>query len=307
VKNPISNLQRVLESGAFAVTAECGPPRSADPDVVVRKGLLLKKCADAVNVTDNQTAIVRMSSIAASALLHSVGVEPVAQMVCRDRNRIALQSDALGASALGIRNLLCLSGDHQKFGNQAQGKNVYDIDSMQLLRAVTDMAEQGRFIGDDHVMDAPPRLFVGAAENPFADPFEYRVERLEKKIAHGARFIQTQCVFNLEKFGKFMALVRKKGLHKKAFIMAGVTPIKSAGMARYMRDKVAGMDVPEELIARVAKLKGEEARAEGVRICVETIRKLRRMEGVAGVHVMAIEWEEVVPQIVEQAGLLPRP
>jgi methylenetetrahydrofolate reductase (NADPH) len=307
VKNPISNLQRVLESGAFAVTAECGPPRSADPDVVVRKGLLLKKCADAVNVTDNQTAIVRMSSIAASALLHSVGVEPVAQMVCRDRNRIALQSDALGASALGIRNLLCLSGDHQKFGNQAQGKNVYDIDSMQLLRAVTDMAEQGRFIGDDHVMDAPPRLFVGAAENPFADPFEYRVERLEKKIAHGARFIQTQCVFNLEKFAKFMALVSKKGLHKKAFIMAGVTPIKSAGMARYMRDKVAGMDVPEELIARVAKLKGEEARAEGVRICVETIQKLRRMDGVAGVHIMAIEWEEVVPQIVEQAGLLPRP
>jgi methylenetetrahydrofolate reductase (NADPH) len=302
-----SNLQRVLESGAFAVTAECGPPRSADADVVIRKGLLLKKCADAVNVTDNQTAIVRMSSIAAAALLKSVGIEPVAQMVCRDRNRIALQSDVLGAAALGIPNLLCLSGDHQKFGNQAQGKNVYDIDSMQLLRAVTDMAGTGRCIGDDHVMETPPRLFVGAAENPFADPFEYRVERLEKKIAHGARFIQTQCVFNLEKFAKFMALVRKKGLHKKAFIMAGVTPIKSAGMARYMRDKVAGMDVPEALIARVAKLKGEEARAEGIAICVETIRKLRKMEGVAGVHVMAIEWEEAVPQIVEQAGLMPRP
>ena len=248
-----------------------------------------------------------MSSIAASALLRSVGVEPVAQMVCRDRNRIALQSDALGASALGIRNLLCLSGDHQTFGNQPQGKNVYDIDSMQLLRAVTDMAGKGRFIGDDSAMEVPPRLFVGAAANPFADPFEYRVERLEKKIAHGARFIQTQCVFNLEKFGRFMALVRKKGLHKKAFIMAGVTPIKSAGMARYMRDKVAGMDVPEALIARVAKLKGEEARAEGIRICVETIQRLRKMEGVAGVHVMAIEWEEAVPVIVEQAGLLPRP
>lgn len=304
---PISNLERVLQSGAFAVTAECGPPRSADPDVVVRKGLLLKKCTDAVNVTDNQTAIVRMSSIAAAALLKSVGIEPIAQMVCRDRNRIALQSDVLGASALGIPNLLCLSGDHQKFGNQAQGKNVYDIDSMQLLRTVTEMVEQGRCIGDDHVMDVPPRLFVGAAENPFADPFEYRVDRLEKKIAHGARFIQTQCVFNLDKFGKFMALVRKRGLHKKAFILAGVTPIKSAGMARYMRDKVAGMDVPEALIARVAKHKGEEARAEGIRICVETIRKLRKMEGVAGVHVMAIEWEEAVPQIVELAGLMPRP
>jgi len=302
-----SNLQRVLESGAFAVTAECGPPRSADPDVVIRKGLILKKCTDAVNVTDNQTAIVRMSSIAASALLKSVGIEPVAQMVCRDRNRIALQSDALGASALGIRNLLCLSGDHQTFGNQAQGKNVYDIDSMQLLRAVTDMVEQGRCIGDDHILAVPPQLFVGAAENPFADPFEYRVDRLEKKIAHGARFIQTQCVFNLEKFAKFMALVRRRGLHKKVSILAGVTPIKSAGMARYMRDKVAGMDVPEELVARVAKLKGEEARAEGIAICVETIKKLRKMEGVAGVHIMAIEWEEAVPQVVEQAGLMPRP
>ena len=307
MKTPISNLERVLQSGAFAVTAECGPPRSADADIVIRKGLLLKKCVDAVNVTDNQTAIVRMSSIAAAALLRSVGIEPVAQMVCRDRNRIALQSDVLGAAALGIRNLLCLSGDHQKFGNQAQGKNVYDIDSMQLLRAVTDMVEQGRCIGDDHILAVPPQLFVGAAENPFADPFEYRVDRLEKKIAHGARFIQTQCVFNLEKFAKFMALVRRRGLHKKASILAGVTPIKSAGMARYMRDKVAGMDVPEELVARVAKLKGEEARAEGIAICVETIKKLRKMEGVAGVHIMAIEWEEAVPQVVEQAGLMPRP
>jgi methylenetetrahydrofolate reductase (NADPH) len=302
-----SNLQRVLESGAFAVTAECGPPRSADADVVIRKGLLLKKCADAVNVTDNQTAIVRMSSIAAAAILQSVGVEPVAQMVCRDRNRIAIQSDVLGASALGIRNLLCLSGDHQKFGNQAQGKNVYDIDSLQLLRTVTDMTEKGRFIGDDTAMDTPPRIYAGAAENPFADPFEYRVHRLEKKIDHGARFIQTQCVFNLEKFAKFMQLVRKRGLHKKVRILAGVTPIKSAGMARYMRDKVAGMDVPDAVIDRVARLKGEEARAEGIRICVETIQKLRKMEGVAGVHIMAIEWEEAVPQIVEMAGLLPRP
>lgn len=302
-----SNLQRVLESGAFAVTAECGPPRSADADVVIRKGLLLKKCVDAVNVTDNQTAIVRMSSIAASAILRSVGVEPVAQMVCRDRNRIAIQSDVLGASALGVRNLLCLSGDHQKFGNQPQAKNVYDIDSMQLLRTVSDMTERGRFIGEEAVMDVPPQIYVGAAENPFADPFEYRVLRLAKKIEHGAKFIQTQCVFNLEKFGRFMQAVRKQGLHKKVHILAGVTPIKSAGMARYMRDKVAGMDVPEALIARVAKLKGEEARAEGIRICVETIQKLRKMEGVAGVHIMAIEWEEAVPQIVEQAGLMPRP
>jgi len=302
-----SNLQRVLEAGAFAVTAECGPPRSADADVVIRKGLLLKKFVDAVNVTDNQTAIVRMSSIAAAAILKSVGVEPVFQMVCRDRNRIALQSDLLGASALGLRTMFSLSGTHQKFGNQAQGKNVFDIDSMQLLRTVTDLTEKGRFIGDDFVTDAPPQIFAGAAENPFADPFEYRAARLEKKIESGAKFIQTQCVFNLEKFGTWMKEVRKRGLHERVHILAGVTPLKSAGMARYMRDKVAGMDVPDAVIDRVAKLKGEEARAEGIRICVETIQKLRKLDGVAGVHIMAIEWEEAVPVIVEQAGLLPRP
>ena len=302
-----SNLQRVLEAGAFAVTAECGPPRSSDADVVIRKGLLLKKCTDAVNVTDNQTAIVRMSSIAAAAILKSVGVEPVFQMVCRDRNRIALQSDVLGASALGLRNMLCLSGDHQKFGNQAQGKNVFDIDSMQLLRTVTDMTEKGRFIGDEFVMEAKPLIYAGAAENPFADPFEYRAARLEKKIESGAKFIQTQCVFNLEKFATWMKEVRKRGMHKRVHILAGVTPLKSAGMARYMRDKVAGMDVPDAVIKRMEPFKGPEARAEGIKICIETIQKLRKMEGVAGVHIMAIEWEEAVPEIVEKAGLLPRP
>ena len=302
-----SNLQRVLESGAFAVTAECGPPRSADRDVVIKKGLLLKKAVDAVNVTDNQTAIVRMSSIAAAAILKSIDLDPVFQMVCRDRNRIAMQSDVLGAAALGIRNMLCLSGDHQKFGNQPQAKNVFDLDSMQLLRTVTDMTEQGKFINDDYVMDTPPRIFAGAAENPFADPFEYRALRLAKKIENGAKFIQTQCVFNLEKFAKWMQAVRKLGLHKKVYILAGVTPLKSAGMARYMREKVAGMDVPDALIERMAKLKGPEAREEGIRICVETIQKLRKMEGIAGVHIMAIEWEEAVPEIVAKAGLLPRP
>ena len=302
-----SNLQRVLEAGAFAVTAECGPPRSSDADVVIRKGLLLKKFVDAVNVTDNQTAIVRMSSIAAAAILKSVGVEPVFQMVCRDRNRIALQSDLLGASALGLRNMLCLSGDHQKFGNQAQGNNFFDIDSMQLLRTVTDMTEKGRFIGDEFVMEAKPLIYAGAAENPFADPFEYRAARLEKKIESGAKFIQTQCVFNLEKFATWMKEVRKRGLHKRVHILAGVTPLKSAGMARYMRDKVAGMDVPDAVIKRIEPFKGPDARAEGIKICVETIQKLRKMEGVAGVHIMAIEWEEAVPEIVEKAGLLPRP
>jgi len=301
-----SNLQRVLEAGAFAVTAECGPPRSSDADVVIRKGLLLKKCTDAVNVTDNQTAIVRMSSIAAAAILKSVGVEAVFQMVCRDRNRIALQSDVLGASALGLRNMLCLSGDHQKFGNQPQAKNVFDLDSLNLIKMYKDMRDEKKFqCGEE--MPIGPGLFIGCAENPFADPFEYRAARLEKKIESGAKFIQTQCVFNLEKFATWMKEVRKRGLHKRVHILAGVTPLKSAGMARYMRDKVAGMDVPDAVIARMEKFKGPEARAEGIKLCVETIQRLRKMEGVAGVHIMAIEWEEAVPEIVEKAGLLPRP
>jgi len=302
-----SNLQRVLEAGEFAVTSECGPPRSADGDVVIRKGVMLKKYVDAVNVTDNQTAIVRLGSLASCTLLKSIDIDPVFQMVCRDRNRIAIQSDVLGAAALGISNMLCLSGDHQSFGNQPGAKNVFDIDSMQLIQTVKNMRDEGRFIGDDFNMETPPALFIGAAANPFADPFEYRVLRLEKKIAAGAEFIQTQCIFNMEKFGKWMKAVRKQGLHEKAFILAGITPLKSAGMAKYMRDKVAGMDVPEDLIKRMSKYKGAEAREEGIKICVETIRRLKRMKGVAGVHIMAIEWEEAVPEIVERAGLLPRP
>lgn len=302
-----SNLKRVLDSGAFAVTSECGPPRNADRDAIIKKGMILKKYVDAVNVTDNQTAIVRMSSISAAAILKSVGIDPVFQMVARDRNRIAIQSDVLGASALGVSNMLCLSGDHQKFGNQPQAKNVFDIDSMQMLKTVSDMTNNGKFIGDDYVMETPPSIYAGAAENPFGDPFEYRVLRLEKKIDSGAQFIQTQCIFNIEKFAKWMKEVRKRGLHKKVHILAGVTPLKSAGMAKYMRDKVAGMDVPDDVIKRMEKFKGAEARAEGIKICVETIKKLRKMEGIAGVHIMAIEWEEAVPEIVEQAGLLPRP
>lgn len=303
--NSTSNLERVLESGAFAVTAECGPPRCADSDAILRKGLLLKDCTDAVNVTDNQTAIVRMSSLASCALLKSVGVDPVYQMVCRDRNRIALQSDILGAAGLGIGNLLCLSGDHQSFGNQPGSKNVYDIDSMQLLACARDMCDLGRFAGDDYEMEKPPRMFIGAAANPFGDPFDYRVLRLQKKVNSGAQFIQTQCIFNLKKFGEWMKEVRKIGLHEQVYILGGVTPLKSAGMAKYMRDRVAGMDVPDDVIERMSGLKGEAAREMGIKICVETIKKLKRMEGVAGVHIMAIEWEEAVPQIVEMAGLTP--
>jgi len=301
-----SRLAQVLAAGGFAGTAECGPPRGADPAVIRRKGTLLKGHVDAVNVTDNQTAIVRMSSIAACTHLLAMGIEPVMQMVTRDRNRIALQSDILGAYSLGIRNILCLSGDHQRFGSQPEALNVFDIDSMNLARAVHDMGAQGKDMSGFDLQGAP-RMFIGAAANPFADPFEYRVVRLAKKIAAGAAFIQTQCVFNLDRFAKWMQMARDEGLTQNVHILAGVTPLKSKGMAQYMADQVAGMDIPEDIIKRMGAVPKEKARAEGVAICLETIAALRQIDGVQGIHIMAIEWEEIVADIVKSAGLWPRP
>ncbi|MFH1983672.1 MAG: methylenetetrahydrofolate reductase [Pseudomonadota bacterium] len=301
-----SHLEHVLAAGGFAVTAECGPPRGADPGVIRRKGELLKGYVDAVNVTDNQTAIVRMSSIAASVHLAAMGLEPVMQMVTRDRNRIALQSDILGAYSLGIKNILCLTGDHQSFGSQPDALNVFDIDSMNLARAVHDMGAQGTDMSG-FALQGAPRMFIGAAANPFADPFEYRVIRLAKKIDAGARFIQTQCVFNLERFSRWMQMARDEGLTEKVHILAGITPLKSKGMAEYMAKKVAGMDVPEDVIKRMGSVGKEKARDEGVAICLETIAALKDIKGVCGVHIMAIEWEEIVADIVKGAGLWPRP
>lgn len=303
---PESRLQAVLTKGFFAVTAECGPPKGAGPDVIRKKGNLLKGYVDSVNVTDNQTGVVRLSSLAACALLKEQGLDPVLQMVTRDRNRIALQSDVLGASALGIRNILCLSGDHQSFGNQPQAKGVFDLDSVQLIQTVRQMRDEGRIIGGDELTE-PPRLFIGAVENPFADPLSYRVLRLAKKVKAGAEFIQTQCIYNLTRFKEFMSQVRDRGLDTQVYILGGITPLKSARMAEYMAGSVAGMDVPEQVINRMKGVAAKEQRQEGVKIAVETISALREIKGVAGVHIMAIEWEEIVPQIVEQSGLFPRP
>ena len=299
-------LQKILSDGAFAVTAECGPPRGADPEVIRKKGELLRGYVDAVNVTDNQTAIVRMSSIAACVHLLHMGLEPVVQMVTRDRNRIALQSDILGAYSLGIKNILCLSGDHQSFGSQPDAMNVFDIDSMNLVRSVLTMREEGRDMSGFELKD-PPRMFIGAAANPFADPFEYRIIRLAKKIDAGVDFIQTQCVYNLDRFKEWMRLAREEGLTEKVHILAGITPMKSEGMARYMATKVAGMDVPEALIKRMGGVSKAKAPEEGIQISLETIAALREVEGIHGIHIMAIEWEEKVGPIVEAAGLTPRP
>ncbi len=297
-----SRLEQILSEGKFVVTAECGPPRGANAEVIRRKGRMLEGCVDAVNVTDNQTAVVRMSSVAAGAHLLQMGLEPIMQMVTRDRNRIALQSDILGAYSLGIRNILCLSGDHQTFGSQPDALNVFDIDSMNLIQMVRTMCREGKDMSGFE-LDEPPRMFIGAAANPFADPFEYRVIRLAKKIRAGADFIQTQCVYNIGRFREWMKLVREEGLTEKVYILAGVTPLKSVGMAKYMASKVAGMDVPEPVIKRMAGVAKEKAAEEGIKICLETIAELRQIEGVRGVHIMAIENEEKVAELVEAAGL----
>jgi methylenetetrahydrofolate reductase (NADPH) len=304
--NQVSQLKQVLESGRFAVTAECGPPKGADPQMVLRKAEQLRGKVDGVNVTDNQTAIVRMSSLAACVLIKSAGLDPVLQMVVRDRNRIALQSDILGASALGIRNVLCLSGDHQCFGNQPQAVGVFDLDSMQFLQVVRTMRDEGTILGGEP-LSYPPQVFIGAAANPFADPLAFRVVRLAKKIAAGAEFIQTQCIYNLDRFQTWLKMANDKGLTERAHILGGVTPLKSAGMARYMKTKVAGMDVPDAVVKRMEGVPKERQREEGLRICVETIEHLKALHEVKGVHIMAIEWEEAVGEIVERSCLLPRP
>ena len=301
-----SKLEKILRAGHFAFTGECGPPKGANVEHLREKISHLKGMVDAVNITDNQTAVVRMSSWAASVILIQEGVEPNFQMVCRDRNRLAIQSDILGVYAMGIRNMLCLSGDHQSFGNHPEAKGVFDLDSMQLIALVKKMRDEGKFINDEEI-DIPPRLFIGAACNPFADPFEFRVHRLGMKIDAGADFIQTQCIYNMDKFREFMKMAVDMGLHEKCYILAGITPMKSVGMAQYMAKSVPGMDVPESLIKRLKGAEKGKAAEEGIKFVLEQIEEFKEMEGVAGVHLMAIEWEHRVPEIAERAGVLPRP
>ncbi len=313
-----SRLERLLRAGEFVVTGELGPPQDADGDVIRKKAALLKGVVDAANITDNQTAIVRMSSIGAGTIVVQEGIEPIIQMTCRDRNRLAIQSDLLGAYALGMRNVLCLTGDHQSFGNHPTAKNVHDLDSVQLIQMVVKMRDEGKFECGDEMEEVEPRFFVGAAANPFGDPFEYRPLRLAKKVAAGVDFIQTQLIYNIERFAEYMQKVRELGLHEKVYILAGLGPLKSPGMARYMRDQVPGLDVPDIYVDRMTeaakgidkddkKARAQAWRDEGMKITIEQIQQMRGIEGVAGVHVMAIEWEEAVKPIVEGAGLLPRP
>ncbi len=313
-----SSLEKILAAGHFAVTGEIGPPKSHDAEVIRKKCSLLKDYVDAANVTDNQTGIVRMSSIAAGILIKNEGLEPVIQMTCRDRNRLAMQSDILGAAAHGIKNILCLSGDHQSFGNHPGAKNVHDLDSMQLIRMLQEMRDRHQFQCGEEINGGGPPLFIGAAANPFADPVAMRPMRLKKKAIAGADFIQTQLIYDMERFRSYMKKAVDLGVTESMSVLAGVGPLKGAGMARYMKNNVPGMSVPDHIIERMEsavkgissdnkKIRLEASRAEGIRICIEQIEEIKEIEGIAGVHIMAIEWEEAVKPITEGAGLYPRP
>ena len=298
-----SRLEKILESGQFAVTAEAGPPKGSLPDGMRKKGDLLRSSCDAINVTDNQAAVVRMSSLAGCLLIKETGAEPVLQMVVRDRNRLALQSDILGAAALGIRNVLCLAGDHQRLGNHPTAAGAYDIDPIQLIQMLKTMRDEHRAENGETISGEVP-LYIGTVAHPFADPWELHMITLAKKIRAGADFIQTQAIYDLPRFIAWMDKVRAQGLHEKAHILASVLPIKSVEMVRRMRE-VPGMRVPDELAERIER--AADAKAAGARICVELIEQLKQVPGVHGIHIMAMAGEDAVPGIVKDAGLLPRP
>jgi methylenetetrahydrofolate reductase (NADPH) len=302
-----SKIEELLAAGHLVVTSEVGPPRSADGHEIEHKGNLIKDYVDAINVTDNQTSVCRLCSLASCIRLKLMGLEPVLQMVTRDRNRIALQSDILGAASFGINNILCLTGDHQHFGDHPRAINVFDLDSIQLIQTVKIMRDEGRLLGG-HEFQVKPQMFIGAAANPFAGPnVEMRVARLAKKVAAGVQFIQTQCIYNMDIFKTFMKLMVDRGLHEKVAILAGITPMKNVGMARYMQKRVPGIDVPEDIVKRIGGVPKEKQADEGIALAIEQIEELKEVPGVRGFHIMAIEWEEQVPGMVERAGLYPRP
>jgi methylenetetrahydrofolate reductase (NADPH) len=306
IKSPCSRLEETLRAGHFAVTAELNPPDSADPQDVYRAAAVLDGVCDGINAVDASGANCHISSVAMCALLTKRGYEPVYQVTCRDRNRIAIQGDMLGAAAMGVLNVLCLTGDDVQAGDQPEAKRVFDFDSIQLLRTARMMRDMGIFLSGRKIT-TPPCFFLGAAANPFAPPFDWRPLRLAKKIAAGAQFIQTQYCFDLPRFKEYMSRVRDLGLHQQAFILAGVGPLKSAKAAEFMRNKVPGVFIPDEIINRLQKLPQDKQGKEGEKICVEIVEQVREIEGVSGVHIMAYRQEELVAEIVDRAGLLPRP
>jgi len=297
-----SNLERVLSEGKFAVTAEIGPPKGSDPSKIRNKAEIVRGFADAFNVTDNQTAVVRLSSMGGCCILLEMGLEPVMQITCRDRNRIALQSDVLGAASIGVKNMLFLTGDHQSFGNHPDAKGVYDLDSVQLIQVVKNMRDNGVFQSGDKILSGNPDVFIGAAANPFADPFEFRVDRLEKKVDAGVEFIQTQSVFNVDKFNVWMDEVRSRGLDKRVHILAGITPLKSLKMTERMKFHVPGVDVPESVYERMKN--ASDAKSEGFEVALELINEVKNIRGVHGLHITALFWEDIIPSLVKESDIM---
>ena len=303
---PRSNLHRLLLAGEFVVTGELQAVDSADPAVVGRLAEDFRGHVDAVNCTDNSAAHPHIAPIAAAHLLADAGIEPILQLVCRDRNRLALQADLLAAAALGVRNIVCMTGDDVTAGDHPEAKPLYDIDAIHLLRIARIMRDEGTYLSG-RPLAGPPSFLIGAVENPFAPPLEYRPMRLGKKIEAGAEFVQTQICFNVDTMRLFMARVGELGLLDHVWVLAGVFIPRSARAARYLRDFVPGIDVPGDVMRRLEGTTEEQQGEEGIRIAVELVEQLRELKGVAGVHLMTIRHEEAIPLVVERAGLLPRP
>ena len=303
-----SNLARIMDIGQFVVTAEISPPQDTNFETIRRNANLIKGYVDAFNIPDGQAAVVAMASWAACLVGMEEGLDAIVHMTCRDRNRIALQMDILAVSAFGVNNILCLSGDPISFGNHPRAKPVFDLDSIQLIRMVKTLRDERKFDNGELIVGTEPRLFIGAAINPFAQPLESEVNRLKDKVTAGADFVQTQPIYNIEGFKKWMELVREKGLHKEVKILAGITPVTSVAAARYMKTKVPNMDIPDRIIERLRKARNKEEAAEGgIKIAVEAINQLKQIEGVAGVHIMTLQREEIIPNICNAASLYPRP
>jgi 5,10-methylenetetrahydrofolate reductase len=294
-------LERVLRSGRFAVTAELNPPDSADPREVYERALVLSEACDAINATDASGAHVHMSSVGICSLLTRAGYSVVMQISCRDRNRIAIQGDVLGASAMGVQNILCLTGDGVQVGDQPGAKPVFDLDSTSLLETIRTMRDEGKFLSG-RKLTYTPHVFLGAAANPFVPPYDYRAIHMGKKVAAGAQFIQTQYCFDIPLLERFMAKAREMDLHKKCFVMVGVGPLASARAARFMRSNVPGVHIPDHVIDRLEK--AEKPKLEGKKLCIELIQQIREIEGVAGIHVMAYRQEELVSEIISASGVM---
>lgn len=294
-------LERVLRRGEFAVTAELNPPDSADPQDVYDRARIFDGWVDGINAVDASGANCHMSSVGICALLTRMGYAPIMQISCRDRNRIAIQGDVLGAAAMGVGNILCLTGDGVQAGDQPGAKPVFDLDSMSLLETIRTMRDDGRFLSG-RKLTTPPQVFLGAAINPFAPPFDFRPLRLQKKIAAGAQFVQSQYCFDVPMFREYMKRVRDLGLHERCFILCGVGPLASAKTARWIRSNVPGIHIPDAVIERLEG--AADQKKEGKRLCIDIIDEVKEIEGVSGIHVMAYRQEEFVAEIVEASGVL---